>query len=305
MVSSIDPSGEQFLASLDLLQKRFNQAQEQITSGLRILRPSDDPGQLADLFQTRTDLARVTQVDQNLVRVKAEVDTAESAVSTAVQYLDQVRALGVQGAGTIAASQDATLAPQVAHILQQLVGLSRTSVHGVYIFSGDQTNSPPYQVDSLSPTGVDRLVTAPATRLIQDPTGVNFAIAKTAQDIFDHRDASDNPAPDNVFAAVNSLQVALQNGDQPGVTNALDALKTAQDYLNQQLAFYGSVQNRIASGIDLAKKFETQLQTNLSAQQDADIPAAVIQFTQDQTHMNAALSAQGRRPTTSLFDFLK
>ena len=305
MVSSIDPSGEQFLASLDLLQKRYNQAQEQITSGLRILRPSDDPGQLADLFQTRTDLARVTQVDQNLVRVKAEVDTAESAVSTAVQYLDQVRSLGVQGAGTIAANQDATLAPQVAHILQQLVGLSRTSVHGVYIFSGDQTNSPPYQVDSLSPTGVDRLVTAPATRLIQDATGVNFAIAKTAQDIFDHRDASDNPAPDNVFAAVNSLQVALQNGDQPGVTNALDALKTAQDYLNQQLAFYGSVQNRIASGIDLAKKFETQLQTNLSAQQDADIPAAVIQFTQDQTHMNAALSAQGRRPTTSLFDFLK
>ena len=305
MVSSIDPSGEQFLASLALLQKRYNQAQEQITSGLRILRPSDSPGQLADLFQTRTDLARVTQVDQNLVRVKAEVDTAESAVSTAVQYLDQVRALGVQGAGTIAAGQDAALAPQVDHILQQLVGLSRTSVHGVYIFSGDQTNAPPYQVNAASPTGVDRLVTAPATRLIQDPTGVNFAIAKTAQDIFDHRDALDNPAPDNVFAAVNSLKVALQNGDQPGVTNALDALKTAQDYLNQQLAFYGSVQKRIDSGIDLAKKFETQLQTNLSAQQDADIPAAVIQLTQDQTHLNAALAAQGRRPTTSLFDFLK
>jgi flagellar hook-associated protein 3 FlgL len=305
MVSSIDPSGEQFLASLALLQKRYNQAQEQVTSGLRILRPSDSPGQLADLFQTRTDLARVTQVDQNLVRVKAEVDTAESAVSTAVQYLDQVRALGVQGAGTIAAGQDAALAPQVNHILQQLVGLSRTSVHGVYIFSGDQTNSPPYQVNAASATGVDRLVTVPATRLIQDPTGVNFAIAKTAQDIFDHRDALDNPAPDNVFAAVNSLQVALQNGDQPGVTNALDALKTAQDYLNQQLAFYGSVQKRIDSGIDLAKKFETQLQTNLSAQQDADIPAAVIQLTQDQTHLNAALAAQGRRPTTSLFDFLK
>ena len=305
MVSSIDPAGEQFLASLALLQKRYNQAQEQVTSGLRILRPSDAPGQLADLFQTRTDLARVNQADQNLVRVKAEVDTAESAVSTAVQYLDQVRSLGVQGAGTVAASQDAALAPQVNHLLEQLVGLSRTSVHGVYIFSGDQTNSPPYQVNAASPTGVDRLVTAPATRLIQDATGVNFAIAKTAQDIFDHRDATDNPAPDNVFAAVHSLQVALQNGDQPGVTNALDSLKTAQDYLNQQLAFYGSVQNRIDSGIDLAKKFETQLQTNLSAQQDADIPSAVIQLTQDQTHLNAALAAQGRRPTTSLFDFLK
>ena len=305
MLNSIDPSGEQFLASLELLQQRYNQAQEQVTSGLRILRPSDDPGALADLFQTRSDLARVNQIDQNLAGVKAEVDTAESTIETALQLLDHARTVGVQGAGTIQAGQDAALAPQVADVLQQLVGLSRTAVNGVFIFSGDQTGSPAYQLDPASPTGVDRLITAKATRLIQDPTGVNFAIAKTAQDLFDHRDLSDNPAPDNVFAAVNNLQIALQNGDQPGLVNALDSLKTSQDYLNQQLAFYGSVQKRIASASDVAKKFETQLQTTLGAEQDADIPAAVTELTQDQTHMNASLTIQGRRPTTSLFDFLK
>ena len=305
MLNSIDPSGEQFLASLDLLQTRYNQAQEQVTSGLRILRPSDDPGALADLFQTRSDLARVNQIDQNLAGVKAEVDTAESTIETALQLLDHAHTVGVQGAGTIQVGQDAALAPQVADVLKQLVGLSRTEVNGVFIFSGDQTGSPAYQLDSASPTGVDRLVTAQATRLIQDPTGVNFAIAKTAQDLFDHRDSSDNPAPDNVFAAVNNLQIALQNGDQPGIVNALDSLKTSQDYLNQQLAFYGSVQQRIASATDVAKKFETQLQTTLGTEQDADIPAAITEITQDQTHMNASLTIQGRRPTTSLFDFLK
>ena len=305
MLNSIDPSGEQFLASLDLLQTRYNQAQEQVTSGLRILRPSDDPGALADLFQTRSDLARVNQIDQNLAGVKAEVDTAESTIETALQLLDHAHTVGVQGAGTIQVGQDAALAPQVADVLKQLVGLSRTEVNGVFIFSGDQTGSPAYQLDPASPTGVDRLVTAQATRLIQDPTGVNFAIAKTAQDLFDHRDSSDNPAPDNVFAAVNNLQIALQNGDQPGIVNALDALKTSQDYLNQQLAFYGSVQQRIASATDVAKKFETQLQTTLGTEQDADIPAAITEITQDQTHMNASLTIQGRRPTTSLFDFLK
>ena len=305
MLNSIDPSGEQFLASLDLLQTRYNQAQEQVTSGLRILRPSDDPGALADLFQTRSDLARVNQIDQNLAGVKAEVDTAESTIETALQLLDHAHTVGVQGAGTIQVGQDAALAPQVADVLKQLVGLSRTEVNGVFIFSGDQTGSPAYQLDPASPTGVDRLVTAQATRLIQDPTGVNFAIAKTAQDLFDHRDSSDNPAPDNVFAAVNNLQIALQNGDQPGIVNALDSLKTSQDYLNQQLAFYGSVQQRIASATDVAKKFETQLQTTLGTEQDADIPAAITEITQDQTHMNASLTIQGRRPTTSLFDFLK
>src|SRR5262249_13037251 len=156
------------------------------------------------------------------------------------------------------------------------------------------------QIDPLSPTGVDRLIKTNATRQIQDPTGVSFAVAKTAQDLFDHRDALDNPAPDNVFAAVNSLYVALQHSDQPGITTAIASIEQSQTYLNTQLAFYGSVQNRIASASDLAKKFETQLQTTLSSQQDADIPAEVIQLTQSQTALNAAFGAEARRPTTTL-----
>ena len=43
--------------------------------------------------------------------------------------------------------------------------------------------------------------------------GTQIAVAKTAQQIFDARDANGNPTSGSVFAAVNSLATALQNDD--------------------------------------------------------------------------------------------
>ena len=306
MVNSLNPANDQFVNNLDLIQQRLNQTTQQLSSGYRIQQASDDPAVLGDLFQTRSDLARVTQVDQNLNLVKSEVTTADSTVQSAIQLLDNVRTLGEQGANsTTSPQQQIVLGGQVESVLEQLVGLTRTQVNGVYIFSGDQTGSPPYQIDAASPNGVDRLVTAPATRQIQDPTGLTFAVAQTAQNLFDNRDALDNFTPQNVFAAVTNLQVALQTNNQAGITTALGQLQTAQDFLNQQSGFYGAVENRIASATDLAQKFQTQLQAQLSSEQDTNVPAAAIQLTQDTTQLNAALASQAKRPVTSLFDYLK
>ncbi len=115
---------------------------------------------------------------------------------------------------------------------------ANTNNNGEYVFSGNETSSPPYQLDSSSATGVDGLVTAPAPRLIQDATGVTFAVSLTAQQIFDHEDSSGAPDASNVFLAVNSLATALAANDQAGITAAVGSLQTAQGYLAQQLQFY-------------------------------------------------------------------
>ena len=159
-------------------------------------------------------------------------------------------------------------------------------------------------VNLANPNGVDRLLTAPATRLIQDSTGAVFAVAKTAQDLFDHRNPDDSLAADNVFAAVNSLRVALTNNDQAGTVAAAASIQTAQDYLNQQGAFYGAVQNRITNALDVAQKFQLQSQTALSNERDTDVAAAATDLTQEQLSQQAAMQAQASMPRNSLFDFL-
>ena len=80
---------------------------------------------------------------------------------------------------------------------------------------------------------------------------------------------------------------------------------SALDYLNQQAGFYGAVENRVTTALDLAKKFETQDQARIGSDQDADIAAAALQMTQDTTHLNAAMASAAKQRTTSLFDYMR
>ena len=152
---------------------------------------------------------------------------------------------------------------------------------------------------------MDQLVTSPAPRLIQDATGVTFAVSETAAQIFDHRDQNDQPDASNVFYAVKNLATALANNDQTAITTALGSLQTAQNYLSQQLQFYGGVQDQISNATDVAQKFQLQDQTSLSQVRDTDMATASVALTQEQTSYQAAVQAEAAMPKTNLFDYLQ
>lgn len=293
MFPSISGSTQAFLANLDRLQLQMQQAQAQVSSGLRVQQASDDPTMIAEILQLQGDIAQNQQIQSNLGSVSSELGTADSALQTAIQAVENATALGTQGANaTATADERANLAQQIAGILQTLVGISNTTFNGRYIFSGDLDTQPAYQVDPTQPEGVQQLVSAPATKLVVDVNGTSISVSKTAQEIFDARDADGNPAAGNVFAAVNSLLTSLQNNDQAGVAQAVISLQSADQYLNSQLAFYGQSQTTVANATTVAQKFQTQEVSNLSQLRDADVASVAVQLTQVQLQNQAALSAE-------------
>ncbi len=305
MIQLLDQVGQQFLGNLNTLNQQIATTQEQVSSGFRLNKPSDNPAAVGDVLQLESHLGSVNQVISNLGQVSGAVNTAESALESATQALQQAGTLAAQGASsTVSASERTALSSQVQQILAGLVSASQTTYNGSYVFSGDAGGSPSYQLDANNPNGVDRLIVAPATQKIQDATGVTFADSKTAQDIFDHRNADDSLASDNVFAAVNNLRVALANNDQTGINNAIASVKTASDYLSQQLAFYGGVQNQITQATSVAQKFQLQYQTSISSERDTDMASAAVNLAQEQTSLQAAIQAEASLPKTTLFSFL-
>lgn len=187
---------------------------------------------------------------------------------------------------------------------EQLVSLTQTQSGGRYIFSGDQDTEPAYQLNLANPNGVDRLLTAPATRLVENPAGGAFVPAKMAQDIFDHRNLDDSLAPDNAFAALNSLRTALSNDDVAGINEAISSLKLASDRLNTSQAFYGAVETRIQDATDFTNRYAVQLKSELSQREDADVVSASLELNQGNLQMQAALQMKGSVPQTSLFNYL-
>jgi len=305
MIQNSGAIGQQFLTNLQFLQQQMAATQSQLSSGYQINQASDNPGAVGDLLQLESDLGRVNQVASNLKNVSGEVNTAETTLQSVTQLLEQASSLAAEGASTTVSASDRTgLSQQVQQILSQLVSAANTTFEGQYVFNGD-TNSPPYQIDASSPTGVDQLGTTPAPRLIQDATGVTFGVSLTAQQIFDHRDQSNQPDASNVFLAVQSLATALANNDQTGITNAVDSLQSAQDYFSQQLQFYGGVQNQITNATDVAQKFQLQDQTSIGQLRDTDVAAASVSLTQEQTNYQAAVQSEAAMPKGSLFNYLQ
>ncbi len=123
-------------------------AQRKVSTGLRMQSVSDDPDQVSPLLQARADLAATTQTQANLSRVKTGVDAAEQALEQSVSMVERARTLGAQGVtGTATAESRQALADELGSILENLVGLSRTTVEGRYVFSGDSDQQAPYSID--------------------------------------------------------------------------------------------------------------------------------------------------------------
>lgn len=305
MISGLNASGLSFVNNINDLQQQLNRVQNELSSGLKVNNVADAPDQVGPILQLHANIAHNQQVQNNMTTTQGLVNTADSSLSSSITLMDQAQTLAAQGLGADQSAETrATLASQVAGVLQQMVSISQTQVDGQYIFSGDADQSPSYQYDPTSSSGVARLQISTSTRQAEDANGNRFSVGRTANQIFDARDSSDAPTTGNVFAALNSLRVALTNNDTAGIQASQSALSDASAYLNSQQGFYGNVENRISSALSDAQTASVSMQQDLSNRQDADATSDIVQMQQYLTNLQAAMAVQAKMPQTSLFNEL-
>jgi len=305
MITNVDPQNALFLNGIDRIQSEISQASNQVSSGLRITVASDAPDQIGTLLQLRANQAHNTQVQSNITLAQTDAQSADEALSASIQLMDTATTLASQGA---TASSDATtrasLAQQVQSILQQMVSNSQTNVEGVYIFSGDQSDTPQYTWDSTKANPVVTQQTTASTGVVENPGGGTFQSSLTARQIFDDQDATGAPATDNVFNALNTLATALNNNDTAGITNSITLLQAASVHLNTSEAFYGNLEDQLQNASNYASNYSVQLQTEISNIQDADVTSAATELTAANTQLQAAMEMEGQLPHSSLFNYL-
>jgi flagellar hook-associated protein 3 FlgL len=301
-MTSLDSRTSRFLADMNRISKRLDEAEYRITSGKRINKVSDAPDEISQLLAARTQLAATEQVHANLNRVKGEVDTAEGALQQAVNVLERIAVLGTQGASdTIGAGARRSLSDEIGALLEQLVNLAGTKVDGRYIFSGDSDTSAPYTADLGADPPYSVYQGTASTRKVEHPTGALMRISLTAEEIFEDPD----PAR-NVFASVQAMRTALAANDTEAIKEALGRVRHSTTHVNNQLAFYGAAQNQVAEGINFAFKQELRLKADISTLEDADLTEAILELSQARLQQQAAVGAQSQvlnRPT--LLDYLK
>lgn len=298
MTSAVNAATGRFLRDVARLQQRIERASSSISSGVRVRQPSDDPAALPGIQNLRAQLQAAAQLKTGLHRFKTETDLAEQQVSAAIQLLDRALTLASAGASSTAtAASRAAGAIEVDALMSRLVGIANSAASGRFIFSGDNDQTPSYQLDPTASKGVTVYAGAASTRQAEDSEGIRFALAHSAEQIFDDPQSS-------VFAAVTALRTALSQNDEASVGTVLGALREASSHLNQELSFYGGVQNRLAGSIDAVEKGTVRLQTTLAVLTETDLVEATLDMTQAQTALQAAFAARAKVPRSSLFDYL-
>lgn len=143
-------STEQFFeSSLTNIQRgtaSLGVTQEQISTGVRILAPSDDPVANAKVVQLQERIALVDQYQSNIQVATSMVELSESVLGSVTNNLQRVRELAIQS-NSAALSDDnrKLIANELRVILDGLQDLMNSNNGlGGFLFSGFQTTQVPF-----------------------------------------------------------------------------------------------------------------------------------------------------------------
>lgn len=121
------------------LQSALDQTQRQISSGRRILTPSDDPIAASRALEIRESLSRLGQFDRNANIAQNRLSQEESALSSVNNVLQRVRELALQANNASQSNESRQMiAVEMREQLDNLVQLAnQKDGNGKFLFSGN------------------------------------------------------------------------------------------------------------------------------------------------------------------------
>ena len=174
---------------------RMNQVQRGISSSRAVVELRDAPVDAAHVTRLDSSGLRVERYLKNIDYVRGRWSQAEGYMSEAVDIVQRLRELTVQGAnGTYAPEDMSYMAVEVDALLNELTSvMNAKGGDGQYLFAGDDTSTPPFLLERGRVPGMER----PAL------TQVSYAgsLSRSRVEITDSQSASVNLAGNAVFWA--------------------------------------------------------------------------------------------------------
>lgn len=285
-----------FLSDLEGNYRSLSDTQRQVSTGKRILTPSDDPVGIAISLGLRRDQKAGEAWERNIDDSLTWMSTTDRALGQALEVVQRARELAVQGGnGTLSPESRALIAAEVDSLKSQFVEIGNSSLGGRYIFGGTATDRPPFD---------------PATEAATAPINTSLVNREVAQgsvisvNITADRLQDPPGATGDIFAVLTGLSTALQTSDFAGITQSLADLDEHQDNISALRGEGAAKINRLEL---TASRFQAQkiaTGDQLSRIEDVDMAQAITDLTMKESVYRAALATGARVIQPSLVDFL-
>lgn len=285
------------LRNLSRSMGQMDKYQEQLSSGRKVARPSDNPVIASRGMHYRTSLAQIEQYHRNASEAQAWMELSDKSLDEAGSILQRVRELTINS-GNAALQSDSfeAMAKEIAQIKEHLGSIANQTMGSRYIFGGTDTKTPPYNTT----TGKFENTNSQEIQL-EMSEGVLVAVNLDPQQVFNYKGPTGTE--DNIFGLLDKMVEDLKNGKN--ALEHLPALDMQLDNLGAQRSTLGARMNRIELVQGRLEDQDLNVSKLMTENEDADVAEVITNLkTQENVH-RAALGAGARIIQPSLLDFLR
>ncbi|MCK9637474.1 MAG: flagellar hook-associated protein FlgL [Methylobacter tundripaludum] len=190
-------------------QAKLAKVQQQLSTGLKVSTPADDPAAAVKVLDLQATIAQTTQYQSNISTARGRLNIEESALASSANILSRAKELTLQGKNDSLNSNDRlALKFEIDQLIQEMAGVANTkNANGEFIFSGDFSTVPAF---ALHPTTGEYVYQGgPQQRVLQiSPT----------------RQVADGDLGFNVFENINSTSPGADENGKRSIFNTLKSL---------------------------------------------------------------------------------
>lgn len=131
-------------------QSELLRAQEEVSTGKKVLLPSDDPSAVSRLIGIEESLSQIEQFDENINYATQRLNAEETSLESSLLVLQRVRELSIQAANTGGNNLQGqqAIASEIREKLSEILDYANTrDENGDYIFSGFQSKTQAFSSD--------------------------------------------------------------------------------------------------------------------------------------------------------------
>ncbi|HEY8094807.1 MAG TPA: flagellar hook-associated protein FlgL [Methylobacter sp.] len=311
-------------------QTKLAKTQQQLSSGLKVSVPSEDPAAAVRILDLQGTITKTTQYQSNIATARGRLNIEDASLTTSNNILDRAKELTLRAKNGILNSNDKlTIKTEVDQLIEQLAGVANTkNANGEFIFSGSLATVPPFAQNST--TGGYVYQGGPQQRVLQIGPARQMADGDLGFNVFQNVNSSSPAADENgkrsVFDTLKSLSDALAAptpplNATPGVITGTRFLRYGLDYTNPLPATKFDLSASVPPNvpvkvtIDLTgKKFAgvqdlaTEVNNQLAAAA-APLPVAIhaqtngnkIEFVSAATGANSSITISDTTPASGTF----
>ncbi|MEW5866185.1 MAG: flagellar hook-associated protein FlgL [Bacillota bacterium] len=290
---------------------RMQRLSEQISTGKRLRKPSDDPLAVSRALAIRALKAGVAQHKANVDYAKDWLGATEGVLMKAHDVLADAADIALRAAnGTFSDDERQAFAQEVDGLISELLGLANTQYDGRYVFAGLRTNTTPFSLveDPADPgypvvyQGMD------GSREIEVEPGTIIQVNTNGGATFMQGVAAAGGR--NLFQILTDLREHLLEGDgsptfQADIADDIAGTQAAQDKIMNIVTGIGAKIRRLGRVSGQLSENEVELEALLSKAEDADVARAVTELKLQESVYKAALGAAASVMQPSLLDYLR